>query len=156
MRIYRFIFILMISLLSMSCDRQPTVLHDAESHVVELSQLKGKWVILNFWAGWCGACLKEIPELDRFYQNNHDHNVLLYGVNFDQVSLEELQFIMRQTNIKFPVLQENPSKIWQLGEINVLPVTFIINPQGNVVKTIYGPNTEKSLLNTLKALQTSV
>jgi len=59
---------------------------------------------------------------------------------------------MRKAHIDFPVLLDNPMQVWRLDEVDVLPVTFIINPTGKVVKKIYGPSTEASLVAVLSAL----
>lgn len=132
---------------------QQTVLYDAEGHAVPLSQLKGKWIVLNYWADWCGACVQEIPELNRFYQTIQGKNIAFYGVDFDEMTLDNLKSSIASVSIHYPVLTSDPGYIWNLDSINVIPTTFIINPQGQVVKVITGPNTEKSLLNTINSLQ---
>lgn len=120
--------------------------HDAEGRPVRLGDLQNKWLIINYWADWCDSCVEEIPELNNFYQHNQNKNIVLIGVNYDQLSQPDLKQAMQKSGITFPVLLEDPKLLWQLGEISVLPTTFIINPQGDVVKKIIGPNTERSLL----------
>lgn len=128
---------------------------DTQGHLAPLTHLKNQWVIINYWASWCASCLKEIPELNRFYQNHQHENVLLYGVNYDQLPLDNLRTSVADAHIKFPVLADDPNALWQIGDIEVLPATFIINPEGRVVKKLVGPNTEASLLDTLHELQAS-
>lgn len=153
MQFKKIIFILFCSFLLLSCSKNDAVIHDMKGRVISLSQLKGKWIIINYWAAWCDNCLKEMPELNRFYQNNQDKNILLYGYNFDQLTGEDLKQAADKANIQFPVLIENPEQIWKLDPVGVLPVTFIINPKGEVAKKIMGPSTEQSLITTLRTLQ---
>lgn len=132
-----------------------TVFHDHLGNKVLTANWKGKWIIINYWASWCGNCLKEIPELNHFVAENHDKNIILYGVNYDQLAPENLSAAIKSANIKFPVLQEDPNALWNLGSIVAVPMTFIISPKGVVVKSIIGVNTKKSLVDTLESLKQS-
>lgn len=147
--------VFLCSLITISCSKGGPVLHDADGHPVQAVKLKDKWLIVNYWAAWCGSCIKEIPELNRFYQDNQDKNILIYGVNYDQLPMASLKEAILQTNIQFPVLSDDPNQLWQLGEVSVLPMTFIINPQGEVVKKIVGPSTEEALASIVHNLQIS-
>lgn len=152
----RRLFLLMVCVLSigvMSCSHGDPVFHDTEGNAVQLHKLRGKWVVINYWAGWCSGCIKEIPELNHFDKVNRDKDVVLYGVNFDQLPLENLKDAMNRADIHFPVLVGDPNPVWHLGDVPVLPATFIINPKGKVVKAIYGSNSEESLLAVLKDLK---
>jgi peroxiredoxin len=136
-----------------NCSQQGSVLHDAKGNSIQVSSLKGKWVIINYWAAWCESCVKEIPELNHFYQHNQDKNIVLYGVNYDHMPMSDLELAMHKTQIAFPVILDDPAQTWKLDSIDALPVTFIIDPKGHVVKKILGGNTEKSLFATVHALQ---
>ncbi len=127
---------------------------DTAGHTVNLTPLKNQWIIIHYWAAWCPSCIEEIPELNQFDQH-HDKNVLLYGVNYDKLPLPELKHAIIHSHIEFPILTTDPGETLQLEEVAVLPLTFIINPYGQVVKKIEGPNTEASLRETLHALQAS-
>ncbi|EKD55219.1 MAG: hypothetical protein ACD_60C00024G0019 [uncultured bacterium] len=128
-------------------DYPPTAKQLAEDYqlILKATELKGKWIILNYWAAWCESCMKEIPELNRFYQHHQTQNVVLYGVNYDQLPKKELTEAIQKTHIIFPVLLQNPEGIFALKNIEALPVTVVINPNGKMVKKIMGGNTEKSL-----------
>lgn len=128
------------------------VLHDTQGNQIQLKNLKNKWIIVNYWASWCPSCMEEVPELNRFYQNNHK-DVLIYGVNYDRLPRQSLIRAVSRTNIEFPVLVEDPSRVLQLNSVVYLPTTFILNPEGKVVKKIVGPSTERSLLATISKLQ---
>lgn len=123
-----------------------TELHDSNGRLLNLDEFKNKWIIVNYWADWCESCMEEIPELNRFHQNNQGKDIVFFGVNYDRLPKLYLNQAMDKMGITFPVLLEDPNSLWHLGEVTVLPTTFIINPQGDVVKKIIGPNTEQSLL----------
>src|SRR5262249_12417598 len=142
---------LMSSLIFASCLYAEPLFHDSQGHLVQLTKLK-KWVVVNYWASWCPNCVEEIPELNRFYQH-HKKNILVYGVNFDRLTPEDLQLAIQKTNIGFPVLVEDPKQAWQLKTVDYLPTTFIISPAGTMVKMLVGPNTEQSLLRTIHNLE---
>jgi peroxiredoxin len=142
--------IFLLSLTLVCCTQEGPTVYDSKGNPVQLSHLKGKWIIVNYWASWCPSCAWEVPHLNHFYQTM-DKNVVLYGVNSDD--REELEAAVKTAGIEFPVLRENPNEAWQLDPVEMLPTTFIINPKGKVVKTIVGASTEKSLRETLRMLQ---
>ncbi len=156
MRFLKVIVILFCGFFIVNCAKQETVLHDTKGNAIFVSSLKGKWVIINYWAAWCDSCIKEIPALNDFYQHNQDKNIVLYGVNYDRMPMNDLQDAMDKLHMTYPVVLEDPAETWPIYGIDALPVTFIINPNGNVVKKILGANTEKSLLAIVHALQQSV
>jgi len=138
----------------MSCSKaDQAVFYDTEGHAVQLSKLKGKWVILNYWADWCNACVQEIPELNRFYQNIKGKNIVFYGIDNDELSLDDLKSSILSVSIKYPVLISDPGYAWHLDNVAVIPTTFILDPYGHLVKVITGPNTESSLFDIINSLQ---
>lgn len=153
MHLRKILILILCNLFFITSTFADPILRDTNGRSVDLAKLKNTWIVIAYWAGWCGSCMKEMPELNRFYKDNHDKNVLLFGVSFDQMSLPNLKQVMAESNIHFPVLADDPNAIWALGDINAVPTTFIINPEGNVVKTIVGPSTEGSLAETLRELQ---
>jgi len=83
----RLCVLLLCLFFTVSCSHKP-VLRSVQNGSVSEQQWKDQWVIVNYWAAWCEGCMKEIPELNRFYQHHHDKSVLLYGVNFDGLQAE--------------------------------------------------------------------
>src|SRR5437879_2413224 len=154
MRYSKIIIFLLCSLTVINCTPQGSVLHDAKGNPINVSNLKGKWVILNYWADWCDNCIEEIPELNHFYEHNQEKNIVFYGVNYDRMPAGELKMAIDKMHIAFPTLMEDPAQTWpSLDGIDALPVTFIIDPKGRVVKKIVGGNTEQSLLTVVHQLQ---
>ena len=109
------------------------------------SSLKGKWVFINYWAGWCQTCLDEIPEFNRFYKSHQKDPIALFAVNFDALPAAEQHSLIKRFNIQYPSLLQDPNEDLSLGDIRGVPVTFIFNPEGILVKTLYGGQTAHSL-----------
>ena len=145
--------LLLCSLFILSCSNEPPTIHDSQGRVITADKLKNKWVIVNYWATWCHHCIREIPELNRFYQENKDKNVLLFGVNYDGLSAKELFIFMQDHPIVYPLLQEDPGKTWHLSDVNGVPTTFILDPTGKMVKEILGPVSQASLTKQLNKLK---
>lgn len=100
--------------------------------------LSHRWLIINYWAGWCDPCLQEISVLNRFYQSHSAEKVLLLSVNYDHLPTPALQRLVKKLHIHYPVLTRDPARELKLGFISAIPVTFIFNPQGKLVDTSYG------------------
>jgi len=116
--------------------------HEGEAH--KLSQYKGKWVVVNFWATWCPPCRKEIPDLSDLHLENEDAVVI--GVNYEPgLSDKALEKFIALYLVSYPVTRVNDEIIDALGEPRGLPTSILIDPQGNVAKTITGMVTERRL-----------
>lgn len=111
---------------------------------ISWNTLQGKWVIINYWASWCHPCVEEIKELNAFYYRNRAQ-VSLYAFNYESVSVQEQEQLIKDFHIDYPSLGEDPAEELHLGDIIGVPVTFIWDPQGKPVKTLYGPQTVESL-----------
>ncbi|MFA6301865.1 MAG: TlpA disulfide reductase family protein [Legionella sp.] len=131
-------------LLVSTCQAE-VLLQDLQGKNIPFSELKGKWVLINYWAGWCQTCVNEIPEFNRFYKSHKNDPVALFAVNYDALPLFEQQTLIRKLNINYPNLIKSPANDLKLGEISGVPMTFIINPEGKLVKVLYGGQTARSL-----------
>lgn len=152
MRYIALFILLPLCLFLAGCSSKPPALYNKQGRLWTLSQFKGNWVVLNYWAAWCESCRKEIPQLNAFYKQE-PKQVALIGVNYDGIPVSGLKTVVNKLDIKYPVLATNPAKHFKLPTIPALPVTFIINPQGKIVKTLYGPNTVKKLDSLMASLQ---
>lgn len=106
------------------------------------SELRGQWVLVNYWAAWCKPCLREIPELNSL---SEDPAITLLGVNFDGISGAELSQLGQRMNIEFDLLNQDPGP--QLGWQTpiALPATLVINPQGELQQALFGEQTQASV-----------
>lgn len=144
MRVLKF-FLMLVCVLGAMSARAEVVLQDLQGKDIPLSSLKGKWVFINYWAGWCQPCLDEIPELNRFYAQNKKNNVAVFAVNFERLPVDEQIDMMKKFNIHYPALQQNTGRLLHFRNAGVVPVTFVLNPKGELSTTLYGGQTIESL-----------
>jgi|TARA_B100000497_G_scaffold9622_1_gene10539 thiol-disulfide isomerase/thioredoxin len=116
-------------------------------------KMQGKWIVVNYWADWCAPCIKEIPELVEFAEENTD--ILVYAFNFDELDSEDLAPIAKKFKVDIPSLISHPREIWGIETPPAVPATFFINPQGVLVKSFFRPQTKDSLNEILDRLQKS-
>ena len=134
---------LILALILSACqDTAPVV--DSNGQPVNLRLHPHRWLMINYWATWCGPCRKEISELNTFYAK-HRANVLLYGVDYDHVPLEKLRQASLSMGIQYPMLLTDPGENLKLEPISTVPMTFVFDPDGHLHKVLAGPQTEKSL-----------
>ena len=94
-----------------------------------LSDYRGRWVVVNYWATWCPPCRKELPELDLFSEHHKDDAVVL-GINFEDISTEELQQFIDEQFLSFPMFHQRPSRSTPFGRLSGLPTTYLLDPEG--------------------------
>ena len=150
-----FIF-LAVFLLSTQLQAEPVDFNLPDMQGVEhkLSDYKGKWVVVNYWATWCPPCLTEIPELVDFHEDHKERDAVVLGVNFEDISLNGLKQFSEEYFMNYPVLQTKPGPGSALGPIPGLPTTYLVSPSGEVVARQVGPVTAK-LINDFIAQQTA-
>lgn len=118
---------------------------------VKWSSMQGEWIVVNYFAEWCVPCLREIPELNAFYHNNHQ-SINMFGVSFDKMTRTELAQIKNKYDIQFPLIDQLDSYPW-LQPPTSLPTTYIIGADGQVKKQLKGEQSSESLLRTIHTLQ---
>ena len=116
-----------------------------------LENLKGKWVVINYWADWCPPCLKEMPELVNFANANPDINV--YAFNYDELEITELKPQLKKFSVDIPSIISHPRDIWGIKTPQTIPATYFINTEGELVLSLFKPQTEETLTNQLRAIQ---
>jgi len=107
-------------------------LNDVNGKEHKLSDYKGKWVIVNYWATWCPPCLEEIPELVDFHEEHKNKDAVVLGLNYEDVDPKYLKEFVDQYFISYPVLHADPGTADYWGPINGLPTTVIISPEGEM------------------------
>lgn len=120
-------------------------LPDVHGKVHKLSEYRGQWVILNFWATWCPPCLEEIPDLLLFHEAHRGTGAVVIGVNFEELDESDLKRFIDEQLIDYTILRMEPSADTPLGRVFGLPTTFIISPDGEVAKVHIGPVSQSDL-----------
>ena len=117
---------------------------DQNGEKVASSRVDKHWLVVNYWAEWCGPCRTEIPELNALAETEQGLAVL--GVNFDELRGEELAQAAKALGIDFRVLSDDPAERLQLPRSEVLPVTYLVDDQGKVRKRLVGEQTAEGIL----------
>ena len=119
-----------------------------------MDNLRGQWIVVNYWADWCAPCIKEIPELVEFANENSD--ILVYAYNFDELDSEDLAPVAKKFKVDIPSLISHPREIWGIETPPAVPATFFIDPNGVLVKSFFRPQTKDSLNSILRSLQEQI
>jgi len=120
-------------------------LKDMSGKKQTLSQYKGKWVIVNYWATWCPPCLEEVPDLVALYDSRKNKDVMIIGVAFDYQTAKEVSDYVNDMLISYPIVLGDDDAMKQIGFSDVLPTSYIYNPHGDLVKTKHGKVTKQYL-----------
>lgn len=111
----------------------------------QLSNYKGKWVLVNYWATWCAPCLEEVPDLVNLYDHRKKKDLMILGVVFDYQSTKDVTDYVDDMLMSYPIVLGDDTVTAQIGSSDVLPTTFIYNPQGELVKIKRGLVTKQYL-----------
>jgi cytochrome c biogenesis protein CcmG, thiol:disulfide interchange protein DsbE len=119
---------------------------------VDLSDYRGKGVILNFWASWCEPCKEEAPMLQRAWEEGRDDGLVVLGVNAQDFERDARRFVSRY-GLTYPILHDGPgSSLGRFG-LTGFPETWWIDRRGRLVAYAQGQFTEEELrANTERAL----
>ena len=126
-------------------------LPDLDGKDRKLSEFRGKWVVVNYWATWCPPCLTEIPELVEFHEEHKDKNAVVLGVDFEDLSLAELKEFTESYFMTYPNVRMSPAPRSHLGVIEGLPTSFLISPEGKIIAKQTGPVTAKMIEEFIKS-----
>lgn len=120
------------------------VLQRLHGDAVSLSEYRGSWVVLNYWATWCAPCRKEMPDLSALNEARDDITVL--GLAYEDTELENFDEFLEEFQPSFEILLVDvyaPPE--PFGAPKVLPTTIILNPAGYPLKTYLGPVTREAI-----------
>ena len=119
---------LLCLLILFGCQKNDIEVYNGKN--TSIDSLKGQWIVINYWADWCAPCIKELPELFEFAEDNKD--IAVYVFNFDELDKEDLAPVANKFKISLPSLISHPREIWgiqtppavQIGRAHVrTPVT---------------------------------
>lgn len=98
---------------------------------LRLAEQRGRVVMVNFWATWCGPCRQEMPHLDRLYQKYRSSGFVLLGVNVDEDARKAAE-VATKLGVTFPVLLDTDKAVSKLYDLSTMPSTVIIDRDGKV------------------------
>ena len=106
-------------------------LHTLGGPNLRLQELRGKVVLINFWASWCGPCQQEMPRLNALYEKYHAAGFVLLGVNVDE-EVRHASEVANRLGLKFPVLLDTEKSVSTLYDLSSMPSTVIVDRDGKV------------------------
>ncbi|WP_410983278.1 TlpA family protein disulfide reductase [Bacillus cereus] len=115
---------------------------------VKLSDLKGKKVILNFWATWCGPCQQEMPDMEAFYKKHKDDVEILavnYTVSEGANGEEKVKKFAEEKGISFPVLLDKDITVTTTYKVITIPTSYFVDTKGVIQDKFIGPMTQKEM-----------
>jgi thiol-disulfide isomerase/thioredoxin len=111
---------------------------------VALSDFRGDWVVVNYWATWCAPCVKEMPELSDLHEERD--GLVVLGLAFEDVDDEDFYEFLEDNPVSYPILKVDVYEPPQpFGSPKVLPTTYVLDAQGVPVKTFLGPVTREDI-----------
>lgn len=123
---------------------------------VKLADLKGKKVILNFWATWCPPCKQEMPEMQKFYEKNKQ-DVVIAAVNYtpsERANGEaKVKNFASENGLTFPILLDTTSAVSNTYKVISLPTSYFVDTKGVIRQKYIGPMTEAFMEKTVKGLK---
>lgn len=112
----------------------PTLPADGTASVEDY---RGKWVLVNIWASWCGPCRAESPALEKFHRQNPD-DVVVLGVNTRDLSEDALRF-MKEFDLRYPQIRDASGEYARDLKSTGVPESFLVDPDGNLASHYPGP-----------------
>ncbi|MGH2609190.1 MAG: redoxin domain-containing protein, partial [Tepidiformaceae bacterium] len=118
-------------------------LRDLDDGAASLTDYRGKWVLVNFWASWCGPCRSEVPDLQELTQRRPDDIVIL-GVNQQETRDAAAKFT-EEFDVTYPIVLDRSGEVSQAYRARGLPVSYLVNPEGVIVKVYLGRVTDEDV-----------
>lgn len=112
-------------------------LKDAQGRSLSLSSLKGKVILINFWATWCPPCKAEMPSMNKLYNELKGRGLEVIAVSTDS-SLATVKDFLARNRLDFPVLFDENKTVSRQYHVFSMPTTFLINRNGMIVEKFFG------------------
>ncbi|KPH71316.1 MULTISPECIES: redoxin domain-containing protein [Bacillaceae] len=104
---------------------------------VKLSDYRGNKVFVNFWATWCPPCRAEMPDIQKF-DNDEDVQILAVNLTSTEKSVDDVQKFVDELGLTFPILKDEKGKVEQMYKVNAYPTSYLIDSDGVIRKVALG------------------
>ena len=122
-------------------------LTDLHGKTWTLKELKGKVVLVNFWATWCPPCRKEMPDLNTLYQRFKDQGFVILAISDEEA--DKVKPFIAERNISYPVMLDPGRKVNELFQVDGIPKSFVYDREGKLVAQSIDMRTQKQFLDML-------
>ena len=114
---------------------------------VRLSDLKGKKVMVNFWATWCPPCIEEMPDLQNFYEKHKDNNIEILAVNLtsEDDGVEAVRSFVTDFRLTFPVPLDVDGDVGMEYGVFTIPTSYILDEEGRIFQKVIGAMNEQMM-----------
>lgn len=127
-------------------------LKDADGKTVRLSDYRGKVVLLDFWATWCGPCKIEIPWFMEFERNYRDRGFAVLGVSMDEEGWDAVKPFVTDMAVNYRMVLGDDTIAEAYGGVEALPTTFLIDREGKIVAAHVGLTSKSEIQNGIEKL----
>ena len=119
---------------------------------VSLADLKGKTVLINFWATWCGPCKAELPDIESLSKDYASKGLVVIGISVDKGSnlLSDISNFASENGLTYQVVIDNSNVADKYGNINAIPTSFLVDKTGKIVDKWVGMRNKAFLESTIK------
>lgn len=114
------------------------ILKDLHQKTVDLAHLKGKVVLVNFWASWCPPCVHEMPSMQRLQNRFFTKGFTILGVNMAESEETVRHFLKTKVDIQFPILFDKEGMALKRWGVFAFPTSYLIDKKGKIRYAIYG------------------
>lgn len=128
---------------------------NVQGEEMTLSDFRGKKVILNFWASWCGPCRKEMPDMQKFYETYKGNDVEILAVNltYFERKREHVDEFIKEFGLTFPIPLDVEKKQYEAYKVLTIPTTYFLDEQGIIQQTHLGPMTYEFMEKTIEEMK---
>ncbi|MCF6266999.1 MAG: TlpA family protein disulfide reductase [Desulfuromusa sp.] len=114
-------------------------LEDLDGNLVSLSSLRGKVVMVNFWATWCPPCIEEMPSMERLNEAMAGDDFVMLAINTESTGRTVVPAFLKKTPYTFPILYDDKAVVQQLYGVYKFPESYIIRKDGTIDQKVIGP-----------------
>lgn len=138
------IAVLLLCSQSLQASTIEMVLTDVDGKTIKISDYRGKWVVLNYWATWCPPCLEEIPELVLFHEQHKKDKAVVVGIAMERIAPQRLKQFVDDNLMTYPVVPM-VADMPMFDTVSSYPTTYLIDPDGVAVVKHVGAVTAEAI-----------